>query len=397
MSDLRIDPLDDATFDDAWRVVEQAFGEAPHDSEREVERAVVEPERFLLARDGDEPVATAGAFSLRMTLPGGAQPVAGVTWVGVLPTHRRRGLLTRMMARVLADAHARGEAVAALWATQAEIYGRFGFAPASWHHVVDVPSRARTHGEPPRGGVRLVAPQADLLAPLLDAWAAATPGAVHRSPSFWANRLHDSEHRRGGASPLRCVVTDAGDGYALYDTRPAWGALPGGVVDVKELVALTPDAHSRLWRHVLDHDLLSTVHARLALDDPLLQLLVEPRAAQARLSDQLHVRLVSVPGALAARSWASAADVVLDVTDASCPWNAGRWRLSTHAGTCTSTDDEPDLALDVRVLGACHLGASRPSELGGAGLVQERTPGALAVLDAAYARTGPAPFTPQVF
>lgn len=400
MSALPLSVMTVEDLDEAWGLVEQAFGAAPHPDDRAVEHAVVDPARFLVARDGRQVVGTAGSFALRMAVPGAVLPVAGVTWVGVLPTHRRRGLLTGMMTRLLAERHEAGEAVAALWASEGAIYQRFGYGPACGLLTVEVPRGAALAMPVEPGGLRLVTPDSEVLAPLHEAVAARTPGEFLRTPAFWRFRLHDAEHRRAGASPLRCVVTEEGDGYALYATTSDWGpAGPVGQVRLRELVATTPQAHARLWRYLLDHDLTVAVTGRIAVEDPLLHLLTEPRGAQARLGDGLWVRPVEVGAALSARTYATPVDVVLEVTDPTCPWNAGRWRLSggPAGAVCGRTRDAADLALDVRDVGAVLLGGARLQVRAAAGRVEELTPGALVAASTAFGPVGAGPHCSMIF
>lgn len=405
MTDLPLSPLTEERFDEAWTALEEAFGEGVHPADREVERAMVDDlSRFLVATDAGRVVGTAGSFGVRMGLPGALVPVAGVTWVGVLPTHRRRGLLTRMMTRLLAERHEAGETVAALWASEAAIYQRFGYGPASWQLSVEVPRGAPFTRPVPTGGLELVAPTAQVLRPVFERVAAVVPGYLERPASWWASLLQDPEHRRSGASPLRCVVTDDGsdgsDGYALYATATAWTPTgPKGVVRVRELAAATPEAHARLWRYLLDHDLTATVEARVPVDDPLLQLLAEPRTAAGRLRDGLWVRPIEVGGALSARRYATDVDTVLEVTDPTCPWNARRWRLSgsPDGATCTPTQDAAELALDASDLGAALLGGTALRARAAAGRVTELRTGALDAVSRAFAPLGAQPFAPQVF
>ncbi|MCW2615893.1 MAG: family N-acetyltransferase, partial [Frankiales bacterium] len=218
-----------------------------------------------------------------------------------------------------------------------------------------------------------------------------------RDGAWWAYRLHDPEHGRDGASALRCAVTDGG--YALYSQTARWSdGVPSGTVTVRELVAVDEPARERLWRFLLDLDLMGEVVCRsVAVDDPLLQLLAEPRAARSRLSDDLWVRLVDVGAALSSRRYAADVDVVLEVQDTLCPWNAGRWRLTGgRAGAACVPDDSPaDLVLDVTDLGAAYLGGTALSSR--RATVQERTPGALARASTAFGPLDAAPWCPMVF
>ncbi len=374
------------------------FGQAPSDDDVEVELAVVDPDRVMGAYVEDQLVGVAGSFALTTSLPGGAQaPFAGVTWVGVDPAHRRQGVLTAFMARQLADLRAEGTAIAALWASQGAIYQRYGYGASTWVMSVSLPSRAAFRRPVAPGGVRRVAPTGELLAPAYDAVAARTPGMPGRDAHWWRTRLHDPEPGRDRATPLQCAVTEGG--YALYAQTASWSdGVPDGTVVVREIVAADEPARERLWRYLLDLDLMGTVTCRhLAADDPLLHLLAEPRLAHAKLSESLYIRLVDVAGALAARRYACAVDVVLDVRDVQCPWNAGRWRLTgdLDGARCTRTDEPADLVLDVGDLGAAYLGGTALATR--RATVEQRTPGTLARASTAFGPVDRSPWCPMVF
>ena len=388
--------LSPAEVEPAFAVLERAFGGSPHPDDTEVELLVVDPRRFYAAFDGGEPVASAGSFDFTMAVPGGALPVAGVTWVGVLPTHRRRGILDALMTRQLGDLREAGTAVAALWASEAAIYGRYGYGTAAWRLSLSVASGAPFRRPVQPGQLRLVDPGSPQVRETYAQVAARTPGWPARDDAWWRFRLHDPEHRRDGGSPLQCVVTDGG--YALYSTTSAWQAgLPAGAVRVRELVATSRTAHAQLWRYLLDLDLMKSVQASVAPDDPLvLDLLAEPRAAAASVSDCLHVRLLDVCAALTGRRYACDVDVVLEVEDERCPWNTGRWRVVGGLGgaTCAQVGDEPDLSMTVADLGAAYLGGT---PLRTRGDVQELVPGALRRATLAFGPLDRAPWCPGVF
>ena len=404
VSDLQTRPL---TSDDvlaAWQLLEHAFGGANHEADRPVELALVEDGRFYGTYDGDEAVGVAGSFSLTMTVPGGPQPVAGVTWVGVAPTHRRRGVASGLMRRQLDDLHAAGEPVAALWASEGAIYQQFGYGPAAWDVRLEVPMKARFNRPVPTGGLRLTTPDAAVLAPVFERVAATATGWYTRDDRWWAYRLHDPEHRRGGAAPMLAVIADGADGldgYALYATTQKWtSASSVGEVGVREVVAATPEAYARLWRYLLDLDLMQTATLFAAgPDEPLLHLLAEPRSARPQLKDNIWVRLVDVRAALTARAYAAPVDVVLEVADAFCPWNAGRVRLTAgpDGATCAATTDPADLAVSAGDLGAAYLGGTTLVARAAAGHVRELRPGALSAASTAFGWPGRAPYAPMVF
>ncbi|MFD8589780.1 GNAT family N-acetyltransferase [Streptomyces sp. NPDC059637] len=378
---------------DAWyATLEEAFGgvaEAPE--ERALWRALTETGRSLAAWDGDEVVGTAGAFSFRLSVPGGSPvPAAGVTMVGVLPTHRRRGVLRSLMRRQLDDIRARGtEPLAVLTASEPTIYGRFGYGCAVERMSLSIDT-TRVSLAAPEGTdavrLRLVPPEkaADRCEELYAERVPLRPGMVARGPGWERLPLLDPESRRDGGSPLRCVVAEEDGrfcGYALYSVKPEWEAAgPSGTVRVRDVEARSPRAYAALWRFLAGIDLTSSVvaHSR-PVDDPVLHLVSDVRRCHVSVRDLLHVRPVDVGAALSARAYAAPVDVVFEVEDAFCPWNTGRWRLTGDTGgaVCAPTRDAADLALSVRELGSAYLGGVSLAALAGAGRVRELRAGAL--------------------
>ncbi|MGP3991114.1 GNAT family N-acetyltransferase [Streptomyces sp. 3N207] len=393
---------------DAWYdVLLSAFASGESSEERELYRALTEVERSIGIWDEDRPVATAGLLSFRMTVPGGAVvPTAGVTMVSVAPTHRRRGLLRSMMRRQLEELRAAGEEpLAALTASEAAIYGRFGYGLATQALSAQIDT-SRVALELPAGlaaeadGLRLRQSDdaASLLAECEAAYARAVPrrpGMLQRRPGWERMPLLDPERSREGASPLRCVVA-LRDGepvaYARYAVKMQWTETdaPDGEVRLRELEALDPAGYAALWRFLWGIDLTTSIVAEnRPLDDPWLHLVSDPRRCGTAVGDSLYLRPVDVGAALAARCYAAPLDVVLEVEDAFCPWNTGRWRLSgdEKGAVCEPTRDAADLSLPVRELGRAYLGGASLTALAGAGLVREERPGsgALRATAAAFA------------
>ncbi|GAA0283257.1 GNAT family N-acetyltransferase [Streptomyces polychromogenes] len=401
---------------DEWDVwydhLELAFGGVPETpEERTLYRSLTELDRSLGVWDGGTCVGSAGAFSFRLSVPGGAVvPAAGVTMVGVAPTHRRRGVLTSMMRRQLDDVRAGGEPVAVLTASEPEIYGRFGYGTAAYALSFDIDTtRVRLNVPPGTDGVRLRL--VDPLKSLADcervyaALVAGRPGMPARQPGWERQALLDPESRREGASPLKCVVAEDADGtvvgYARYRVRPDWEPTGSdGKVLVGEVDALDPASYAALWRYLFEIDLTwhVQVYGRPA-DDPLLHLVNDVRRIRARQRDALHLRVVDLPGALEARGYGAPVDVVLEVEDAFCPWNAGRWRLTADgsgAARCVRSDDAAELELSVRELGSAYLGGVTLTSLAAAGRVRELRAGALREASRAFAGDV-APWLPHGF
>ncbi|MCK7626780.1 GNAT family N-acetyltransferase [Streptomyces sp. RS10V-4] len=395
----------------AWfHTVDVAFGGLPDAADRAAWwRAVTEPERALAAVAGGALVGTAGSFSFSLTVPGGAAvPAAGVTLVGVVPTHRRRGVLRSLMRHQLDGVRERGEPLAVLTASEPAIYGRFGYGPATWELRMAVDTvRLAAPELPGADGVRLRL--ADPVAALPEcervyaALVPGRPGMLARRPGWERRGVLDPEGERDGAGRLQCVLAEVDGevrGYARYAVKGDWDHTgPCGTVRLRHLDALDPVVHAALWRYLFGIDLTSSVVVRdRPVDDPLPHLVADQRRCGLGIREALFVRPVEVGAALAARTYRAPVDVVLEVADDFCPWNAGRWRLSgdAHGARCERTTDPAELALSVRELGSAYLGGCALTALAGAGRVRELRPGALAAASMAFG-SDVAPWLPHGF
>jgi predicted acetyltransferase len=374
-----------------------AFHEDGHPLDVALDLQLLEPDRTLAVIEDGRMVATAATLTRELTIPGGVLPAAAVTGVGVVPGNTRRGHMRAMMRRQLDDFHEAGERVAALWASEGSLYARFGYGAATFAASYEVHLwRARLE-RPSADRVQVAEPAAalDHLRAVYEAVRPQVPGLMSREGAWWPRRLHDPEHRRDGASSLRAAIVE--DGYALYAPKIGWDdAGPSGEITLRELVAATPRARAALWTYLLRLDLMRTLAWRLGSDgEPLPLMLADADAMQVRTGIGLWIRLVDLPAALAARAYSQPFELVLEVADEFCPWNAGRYRL-TSDGTCVPTRADADLALGAAELGAAYLGGTRLTALAAAGRVEERRPGALAVADAAF-RGAVAPWCPEIF
>jgi len=361
--------------------------------------------RMLAALDGASIVGGAGAFTLRMTVPGGAAlGAAGVTIVGVLPTHRRRGILRSLMRAQLDDVHERGEPLAALWASEETIYGRYGYGLASLALELEIAKQYAgfRHGVETVGSMRLVdAEEAlKLMPPVYDAVQRRTPGMFERTPSWWELRQFiDLPEFRFGGGPKNLAVLEVDGGpqaYAIYRLHVSFGSFgPETKLATLEVLGTNPVATASIWRYLLDVDWTQTVGARLQpIDSPLFLLLARPVLSKPTISDGLWLRLVDVGAALSGRAYAADGSVVFDVRDEFCPWNEGHWKL--EGGEAARTDGEADLALDVSDLASPYLGGFTFRELQQAGRVEELRDGAIVRADALF-RTDVAPWCPEIF
>jgi predicted acetyltransferase len=410
-ANVDIKPLHATQVEATLELFDLAFGHSSSDAERESDRVILDDARMFGAFDGDLLVGTTVALPLQMTVPGSTLGVAGVTGVAVLPTHRRRGILSALMRHQLADLHDTGaEPVAGLWATEPQIYPRFGYGFATRSLGVEVPrERAQLQAAPAAAAadvsLRYLAPSelGAVAAEVFDRGVSVRPGSFRRDARWWRRAAEDPPEGRDGASQLRGVVAERGDevvGYATFRTRAQWTPTgPHGTVMVKELFAVDPGAYARVMGFVLNQDLMDTTQLRnRPVDDPLLDMLADPRRAKVDINDQLWIRLVDVDRALAGRRYEVPVDVVIGVEDPVCPWNTGSWRLTgdPESAQCRRVDSDPDLEVAIDDLGAVYLGGRSLSRLAAAGRVHEHRPGALTTASLAFA-WDPAPWCQEIF
>ena len=404
---LRIRTTKDlAEYTRAFGVIGHYFGGSNTDEDIERLSRLLPLERVHAAFDGPEIVGAAGVFPFELSVPGGQVQCAGVTVVGVLPTHRRRGILSRMMRVQLDDVRERGEPVAALWASEETIYGRFGYGMATQ----DVMIRAsRLHaalqpGLPTLPAVSRLVAHDEALATfprIYDRVRRRTPGFLSRSPAWWELRkLRDDPDRRRGAGELNRLLLEVGGrpaGYALYRIKHEWDdALNKGQVSVLEAIADSPVATRELWRVLLAIDWVEEIrHDMLPPDHPLFLLVQRPNRLAWKVFDGIWVRLVDVGAALAGRGYATDGRVTFELFgDPLFAENDGMWTVD--GGVVKRSRRRPDVRLDVQALGSAYLGGFSFAELARAGRVEEVARGGVARADALF-RVEAKPWCPEGF
>jgi predicted acetyltransferase len=389
-------------FARALNGIQQYFGGPPTEEQLDRFTQYLPLDRMHAAFEDGTIVGGAGAFPFEMSVPGGELRCGGVTVVGVYPTHRRRGALRAMMDAQLRDMHERGEPIAALWASEETIYGRYGYGIASTMGDIALPREWASFAEPleRRGTVRFVEPEeaATLFPPVWEALMRQRPGMFRRTESWWrlrTTRIPDEQKD----NPARFVVLEQ-DGeaqaYAIFKSEMKFGrGVPASTLNVREAIGTTPQATAEIWRFLLDIDWQATITTSLLPPDhPLFLLLANPRRADYKVIDGLWVRLVDVGAALSGRAYAGDGSIVFDVRDAMCPWNEGRWRVSPHGAA--RTDDDAEIALDVATLGSAYFGATSFAQLRGALRLEEISLGAVDHADALFAWR-PLPWCPEIF
>lgn len=374
------------------------FGTRPEPEEVERVGAILPAERVHAAFEDGAIVGGAGAYLFETTVPGGAQvPTAGVMAVGVLPTHRRRGVLTKLMRRQLTDAHERGEPLATLFASEGAIYGRFGYGVASLAGHIELPKEhALLWDDEPLGQARLLETEdeaLELLPGIYERVQPETVGMFTRTPDWWrVRRFHSWRGKQ-----VRAVIDLDGrpEAYALYRLEfAARHMVTETKLEVHEALGTSPRALAAIWRFLIGIDWVARIDASwLPLDHPLFLWLREPRRMDFEVGEAVWVRLVDVGAALAARRCGDGA-IVLDVHDEFCPWNTTRWRVS--GDSVDRTTAEADLRLDVSQLGSVYLGGFTFDQLRRAGRLEELKPGAVARADELF-RTERQPWCPELF
>jgi predicted acetyltransferase len=376
-----------------------AFGEGLSPEAFEQGRPLLEPDRLIGAKDGDRWVATAAAYSFRLTVPGGREVGApGLTDVGVAPSHRRRGILRAMMTWVLDQAVERGEPVAILWASESAIYQRFGYGIGTLQSAFDIERTRIRFIRPvePIGRMRIVDRDEALalIPPVYEAVRRRTPGALSRNEGRWANDLlFDAEWMQRGNGPKFIAVLEVDGevrGYVLYRVLNQWDDRgPNNVVLVLEVIGLDHASERTIWSWVMDLDLAGHVRGqRGPAPHPLLLELTEPRRMGLTVRDALLIRIVDVRAALEGRGYGAPGSLTFDLTDVDRPVNDGRWRLEVAddgGATLTAATDEPDLRLDTSDLATVYLGAFRFADLLRSGRVTECRPSAVAAADRLFA------------
>lgn len=401
-----VEPVAAEELEAFWRLAGEPFGEAPDDDTLTYQQALSELARTFAAREDGVMVALGAAQSLDVSVPGGAAvPMAGVSLLAVLPTHRRRGLGRAVMRRLHDQAGERGEPLAGLWAAEGGIYRNYGYGVGARTAAVELDERvvwrtAHTQREP---SLRLV--DLDEAVEMGCALVGRIRDHTAGVPCLSEDRLrlhlfHDPPAWREGGGPRTFVAAEDGRGLASYRVSVDWQTVgPSGQANVDWLVADDGATEARLWRYLSEIDLVHSVRALgRPLDDPVPLLATDARRVRVTTTDGLWLRVLDPQAVLSARTYGADGRWVIEVVDGD-GYADGRFALTAEGGEgeCQAADPAAvaDVTLPVQALAAAVLGDERPSRLARADLADEHTAGALASLDRMLA-TERAPWCPFV-
>jgi len=397
--------IDESDVDGLLAVMGHAFGFELKPENREHFINEFELDRVVGAFDGDRVVGSGGAFTFDLTVPGGAVGCGGTTIIAVLPTHRRRGVLTDMMRFHLDEVAGRGEPVAALWASEAPIYGRFGYGAATRFYRTKLDrSRVSLPGEPLGPGTVRILDESEaekLLPPLYERVRLQRPGFLTRSEVRWQEaHFYDPPDWRGGGTPQRWVLYEEDgepQGFANYRQHEKWeGGIAVSRVSCGAVVAETPAAEEGLWRYLAGIDLVRDIECWNTDPNSILpRVVADSRRVEQVLSDGMWVRILDVPAALSARRYQVEGRLVLEVVDHFRGSAAGTFAVEggPDGAVCEPVSDAPDVRLDVRELGSVYLGGFSFSQLGP---FLDATPEALRKADLMFGWSLQ-PWCPEVF
>ena len=380
----------------------------PDEGHLEHDKAAYGPmDSCLCAFDGDELVGTSSWVEFELTVPGGKTSFMGVTDVTVAATHTRRGIMREMMSRLLIKGRDAGQHLAGLWASESNIYGRFGYGISGGNNIAKIDTRDSRFRVMPSivGEVRFAdAVKMRKVAP--DVWGkatVATPGMMLRFDAQW-DWIYDAKRikRMGNRRPFYVIYSENGDalGYAAYRIEHRDDELhSANVVRIHELIAATTAAEAALWRFLLDIDLATEViHHHHSWKSNLLWMLADPRKLSLTPYDSVWIRILDPVKSLTSRTYSSAGEVAIKVVDKFCPWTEGVYLLNVDEGgkaTCERTDRTPDITMPIATLGAIYMGAILLSDLARAGRVTEHKSGTVAQIDTMFPTSGVHSFLPD--
>jgi predicted acetyltransferase len=390
------------------QVLLAAFGETTDDDVLQAQRRNLKAVNRLGAFEDGTLVGTAGSFQSDLTLPGlTTLPAAAVTYVGVLPTHRRRGILRRLMSHQLSEFRERGEPVAVLTSSEGAIYGRFGYGPATFSTSYKISHDGRQlRRDPESDPVRLLSPTeaVDAVAAIYESYRGGQTGELRRNAEWWELHLRPT---KASKNERRFVAVHTGpegdDAYSIYQVEPHWdGAIPRHRLTVESLVSLSPAAQAAMVSYLFGLDLVDSVtFQNRPLDDDLRWLLVDSRQLETRFTaDWLWVRPIDVPRVMTERRYRTEGQLGIEVHDARCPWNTGRWWVEggEDGASCTAAGPGRETALTMgpAELGSILLGGVTCTTLARAGLIGESRPGSAAKADT-FLGTNEAPYCSTAF
>ena len=408
--EIEFRPMTDEERPAYKQLMQYAFAdENPNTEQKEDENPdPLQPQWSLCAFDGDQMVASSGAFPFKVRFNGATMAAAGVTAVGTNPGYRRQGLVRELMTRILHQEHEKGVPVAILWASMGAIYQRFGYGLATTHlnYDIDVRYTRFQHGDAPNGYTRLLEKEEAMpvVTELYRQFSGQRNLMIHRAPAMWDGMLPAKEKFKSHIA----VFYDERDqprAYCLYRTKAMENGQETGPwqqLDLYDFCWLDMNSYRGIWSYLSSHDLVAKIiWTAVPEDDPATGLLLEPRMLQRKTSDGIWMRVIDVESVLAARPYACPGEAVLSVADDDlCPWNNGCYRIASNGREVEverlMTDSEVDMEISIHALASLTSGHSTASWLGRIGRSRIHRPERMPMIDAMFA-TAYRPTCPNEF
>ncbi len=369
------------------------------------------PELVDLRRQLIPPDWTVGAFiegrlvadvrttPMRRYINGGTIGFGAVGPVACLSAHRRQGHVAKLLRLALERMREKGQWLSGLYTPHDALYARYGWERAEGRKRYEFsPKDVHLRSKGASGSLATVS-SADWrrLDAIYNVWAAPRNGPLRRVEPWWTEAVlagYDGEGLRADREAFVWVDSQGADqGYLVYEvaTLPKEGRWAPHDIWVRDLVALSADAYTGLWLHLLTHDLAARIVAEVSAEDPFSDLVEDPWKLQVLRAEGAMIRVVDVERALGARPYCGETPVsfTLGVADEAAPWNKGVWRIQAAEGTIAAerTDGEPELELSANALAPLFTGHMRPDTAASVGLLRVHQPDALVAMSRAFAVT----------
>ncbi len=366
----------------------------------------INPDWTFCAFEDGKLATSFAAWPLQMQINGVATPVAGITCVGTLPIYRGQGHLGKVMHRYFHHLHEKGgPAIAALYASRAAIYQRFGYAVVSTRSQYDIdPAYLQFPLTPPAAGTFREATddEFNVISDLYNRFKEERNGCIKRGKGSWLMAILKPP-AKPGHQINKILYEENGQltGYVIYTAEPveSTGGMPRHIIRIRDLIWMTPSACTAIWSYFSKMKLADRIiWDRAPSDDPLPHLLLEPRMLHLMSQDGLLGRIIEAEKALINRKYSAKGVLTFEIRDDICSWNSGRWQLEADEGKSAihRTTATADVTMPISTLAMLLFGQINATEAARMGRLDVHDAGALSAWDRVM-HTNYRPFCADLF